>query len=78
MKTDCTIKFNSIEEYREIEKTLEELGYENDKEWNEDYLKDLGKLKKLYVHIDGFLFGVYSFHEPQYKIYNSLNDFLND
>ena len=36
MKTNVSIKFNSIEEYRVIEKKLEEMGYVNDKdkEWN--------------------------------------------
>ena len=53
MKTDCTIKFNSIDEYREIEKTLEELGYENDKEWNEERLFEH---ETGYVCIEGFIF----------------------
>ena len=33
MKTNVSIKFNSIEEYREIEKKLEQLGYVNDKDF---------------------------------------------
>ena len=35
MKTNVSIKFNSIEEYRVIEKKLEEMGYVNDKGWND-------------------------------------------
>ena len=38
MKTNVSIKFNSIEEYREIEKKLVELGYKDDKKWNKTML----------------------------------------
>ena len=38
MKNDFAIKFNSLEEYREIEKFLENEGYTNDKFWNEEEL----------------------------------------
>ena len=37
-KTNVSIKFNCIEEYRETEKKLEKMGYVNDKEWNERHL----------------------------------------
>ena len=51
MKTNVSIKFNSVEEYREIEQKLEELGYVNDKSYNEDELKDYSQG---YVHISNF------------------------
>ena len=40
MKTNVSIKFNSIEEYRVIEKKLEEMGYVNDKEWYKKVLSN--------------------------------------
>ena len=40
MKTNVSIKFNSIEEYRVIEKKLEEMGYVNDKKWNQKILSN--------------------------------------
>ena len=49
MKNDFAIKFNSLEEYREIEKFLEKEGYTNDKEWNE---KELLEYQKGFVCID--------------------------
>lgn len=82
MKTNVSIKFNSIEEYREIEKKLEELGYVNDKGWNE---------YKINIITDGcvgiydvvinenliYLFTVFdSMHEYEI-IYNNLEEFLN-
>lgn len=42
MKTNVSIKFNSIEEYREIEKKLIELGYkEHSKTLTDFMLEDL-------------------------------------
>lgn len=38
MKNDFAIKFNSLEEYREIEKFLEKEGYTNDRDWNKEQL----------------------------------------
>ena len=82
MRTNVSIKFNSIEEYREIEKKLEELGYVNDKGWNE---------YKINIITDGcvgiydvvinenliYLFTVFdSMHEYEI-IYNNLEEFLN-
>ena len=49
MKNDFAIKFNSLEEYREIEKFLEKEGYTNDNEWNE---KELLEYQKGFVCID--------------------------
>lgn len=56
MKTNVSIKFNSIKEYREIEKKLIELGYVNDEYWNEDMLKqkimlDYKKLRKEFKEV---------------------------
>ena len=42
MKTNVSIKFNSIEEYREIEKKLIELGYKEHSKTLDDFmLEDL-------------------------------------
>jgi len=76
MKTNVSIKFNSIEEYREIERVLEELGYVNDKTWNEMQLK-----KELKSHIDideDYEFSVFQMPYNNEKIYNSLKEFLKD
>lgn len=43
MKNDFAIKFNSLDEYREIEKFLENEGYTNDKGWNENELTEYQK-----------------------------------
>lgn len=76
MKTNSVIKFNSIEEYREIEKTLEELGYKNDKEWNESRLK---RYKIGYIHIHNIYITILKriILEDDLKYYNSLKEFLN-
>lgn len=77
-KTNVSIKFSSIEEYREIEKKLEELGYVNDKEWNESLISDYEEYKDIthhvYIHPD-HEFSVQCSHEITY---NSLEEFLND
>ena len=83
MKTNVSIKFNSIEEYRVIEKKLEELGYVNDKGWNE---------YKINIITDGcvgiydvvinenliYLFTVFDSMNEYEIIYNNLEEFLND
>ena len=75
MKTNVSIKFNSIEEYREIEKKLEELGYVNDKYWNTNKrIKDYTYIKIF----EGLEFGVYPFVDSTTPIYNSLEEFLKD
>lgn len=79
MKTNVSIKFSSIEEYREIEKKLEELGYRNDKEWNERNLNN--KFSKGYCYIDNddrLLFSVFDFYDDDEIVYNSLEEFLKD
>lgn len=79
MKTNVSIKFSTIEEYREIEKKLEELGYNNtDLTWNNHNLK-LNTFG--YVYIDGkdLVFSIYRFGilygNPTY---NSIEEFLKD
>lgn len=82
MKTNVSIKFNSIEEYREIEKKLIELGYESDKKWNEIQIKEIelfDKYNQLYCSIGGPypLFTILNFKGYSiYKTYNSLEEFL--
>ena len=43
MKNDFAIKFNSLQEYREIEKFLENEGYTNDRDWNKEQLLEYQK-----------------------------------
>lgn len=82
MKTNVSIKFNSIEEYREIERVLEVLGYYNYKDWNES---ELVKYKKGFVSIDDrptngryvISFEIFDFVLEE-KVYNSLEAFLKD
>ena len=74
MKTNVSIKFNSIEEYRVIEKKLEELGYVNDKEWNERKKNEIG-----YVYLSEDLFYTkFKYKDEESYTYNSLEEFLND
>ena len=81
MKNDFAIKFNSLEEYREIEKFLEKEGYTNDNEWNE---KELLECQKGFVCIDDTiinnnkteLFIVFEDNRLyKYKTYNSLEEY---
>jgi len=76
MKTSVSIKFNSIEEYRVIEKKLEELGYVNDKEWSEKVLSNSSTHVVIYDHK---FFEVYSHRGVGIsKTYNNLEEFLNN
>ena len=77
MKTNVSIKFNSIEEYREIEKKLEELGYVNDKEWNESMFI-IKNINEGHIYISKVDFSVFSNKITEGKTYNSLEEFLND
>ena len=81
MKNYFAIKFNSLEEYREIEKFLEKEGYTNDNEWNE---KELLECQKGFVCIDDTiinnnkteLFIVFEDNRLyKYKTYNSLEEY---
>lgn len=77
MKTNVSIKFSTIEEYREIEKKLEELGFINDKEWNESELL-LYQIGYVTYYSDSNRFSVFDFSIPEIEeIYNSLEEFLN-
>ena len=74
MKTNVSIKFNSIEEYREIEKKLIELGYKSAKGWNNAVIQIH---KKGFVNIEDKLFYLDS-TQIYRTLYNSLQEFLND
>ena len=76
MKTNVSIKFNSIEEYRVIEKKLEEMGYVNDKKWNEKILSNSSTHVVIYDHK---FFEVHSHRGIGIsKTYNNLEEFLNN
>lgn len=79
MKTNVSIKFNSIEEYKEIEKKLIELGYINDDStWNNYNLK-LCKFGYVYIDKLDSVFSIYKFGNIYAKkTYNSLQEFLNE
>ena len=78
MKNDFAIKFNSLEEYREIEKFLEKEGYTNDSEWNE---KELSEYQKGYVCIDNVvinnteLFTIFEDSSLFVEVYSSLEEY---
>ena len=80
MKNDFAIKFNSLEEYREIEKFLEKEGYTNDKWWNE---KELSEHQKGVVCIDGAiinnnkteLFTIFEDSSLFVEVYSSLEEY---
>ena len=78
MKNDFAIKFNSLEEYREIEKFLEKEGHTNDNEWNE---KELLEYQKGFVCIDDAiinnteLFGIFEDSSLFVEVYNSLEEY---
>lgn len=76
MKTSVSIKFNSIEEYRVIEKKLEEMGYVNDKNLNEKRL--CNSSTHVVIYYDKF-FEVHSHRGIGIsKTYNNLEEFLNN
>ncbi len=77
MKTNVSIKFNSIEEYREIEKKLEELGYVNDTFYKDN---EIINMEEKYVTLCKRIkeFSVFSFITEKEKTYNSLEEFLKD
>ena len=80
MKNDFAIKFNYLEEYREIEKFLENEGYTNDNEWNE---KELLEYQKGFVCIDDAiinnnkteLFTIFEDSSLFVEVYNSLEEY---
>ena len=73
MKTNVSIKFNSIEEYREIERVLEGLGYVN------LFKKIKINIKEGYVCSTSKSFAFYDDNKLfDEKVYNSLQEFLKD
>lgn len=85
MKTNVSIKFNSIEEYREIEKKLVELGYESDENWNNGFMMSSLIMKRhryYYILIcSESKFELHNHNGSTDNItyhYNSLQEFLND
>ncbi len=75
MKTNVSIKYSSIEEYREIEKKLIELGYVNDGMYGEEFIE-------LYRYVSFSTkfkhFDVFDFTLKDEVVYNSLEEFLKD
>ena len=79
MKTNVSIKFNSIEEYREIEKKLEELGYKEHSKTLDDFmLEDLPNDLFVTVFYKELKYGVFDFTQKGEIVYNSLEEFLKD
>lgn len=80
MKTNVSIKFNSIEEYREIERVLEGLGYKQHNKGIDDFMLD--ELTN-YLYVTLFskdkVYGIFDFVlEETEEAYNSLEEFLKD
>ena len=79
MKTNVSIKFNCIEEYREIEKKWEELGYkEHSKTLDDIMLEDLPNDLFATVFYKELEYGVFDFTQKDEIVYNSLEEFLKD
>ena len=79
MKTNVSIKFNSIEEYREIEKKLIELGYKQHSNTLNDFmLEDLPNYLFATVFYKELKYGVFDFTQKDELVYNSLEEFLKD
>lgn len=82
MKTNVSIKSNSIEEYREIESELAKLGYVNDKEWSEIVINDvkleLTEQKFVWINLNSKCFFIHNHDSGPFHVYNSLTEFLND
>ena len=76
MKTNVSIKYSSIEEYRDIEKKLVELGYVNDSNYTEEHITIL-KLDRVTIFSDeSFWIMDWSLYDD--ITYNSLEEFLKD
>lgn len=75
MKINVSIKFSSIEEYREIEKKLIELGYVNDGMYGEEFIERFRyvSFSTKFKHFD-----VFDFTLKDEVVYNSLEEFLKD
>ena len=84
MKTNVSIKFSSIEEYREIEKKLIELGYylpNVNKDFSDFIISNYSKYSlkfKTFVYIHEDLDFTIAPSKGSDKIYNSFEEFLKD
>ena len=78
MKTNVSIKFNSIEEYREIEKKLEELGYFVGELEKSLTFNSLNIKKEYSVYIHNSKFSEVIININGCIVYNSLEEFLKD
>ena len=77
MKTNVSIKFSSIEEYREIENKLIELGYKEHSKILDDFmLEDLPNDLFVTVFYKELKYGVFDFTKKDELVYNSLEEFL--
>ena len=77
MKTNVSIKFSSIEEYREIENKLIELGYKEHSKTLDDFmLEDLPNDLFVTVFYKELKYGVFDFTKKDELVYNSLEEFL--
>ena len=79
MKTNVSIKFSSIEEYREIENKLIELGYKEHSKTLDDFmLEDLPNNLFATGFYKELKYGVFDFTQKDEIVYNSLEEFLKD
>lgn len=76
MRTNVSIKFNSIEEYRVIEQKLEELGYGKETDFTEEQVL-LFELDRFKIFKDGS-YWLLDFSVSGDVVYNSLEEFLED
>lgn len=78
-RTNVSIKFNSIEEYREIENKLIELGYKEHSKTLDDFmLEDLPNNLFATVFYKELKYCVFDFTQKDELVYNSLEEFLKD
>ena len=76
MKTNVSIKFNSIEEYRVIEQKLEELVYVKETDFKEEQVL-LFELDRFKIFKDGSYWLLDASLSGD-VVYNSLEEFLKD
>lgn len=72
MKTNVSIKFKSIEEYREIANKLEDLGY------NRNIIDLSAGTGYILVNKESYKYSVLKYLFSKEKVYNSLEEFLKD
>lgn len=84
MKTNISIKFSSVEEYREIENKLIELGYylpNINKDFSDFIMNNYSKYSlkfNTFVYIHEDLDFTVAPSKGSDNVYNSLEEFLND